>query len=155
VVEVTDDGGRPELITNGDFESDTTGWEIYIGDGSDGAMITSDAALNIEFTNYAGWNKWSTQIYQEEIVLASDVTYELSFDISSTEERDVWLEMNFLDANTLSLTDVTTTYTYALTATSDITDGKLNFLLGTDNLDGGSFTGGQSVTIDHISIEMK
>ncbi|MCK8060696.1 MULTISPECIES: carbohydrate binding domain-containing protein [unclassified Fusibacter] len=139
------------IIKNGTFETDTDKWNLYIGDGSDGAISVSGEEMKIDFAAYAGWFKWSTQVYQDIIELEEGKTYELSFDARSTVDRDVLLQMTDLTEQTVPLTDTMTSYTYEFTATAATFEGKLNFLLGTDNMDGADFTP-HSIYLDNISI---
>jgi len=143
------------IINNGTFDTNVSGWEKYLADGSDAVITSVDGKMKVNFTDYAGWEKWSTQIYQNTIQLEAGKKYVLSFDASSTVARDAWLEMSNLEAQTLALTPTNKTFTYEFTAASTITNGKLNFLLGTSNLDGSLFSKNQSVSIDNVSITEK
>ncbi len=139
------------IVSNGYFETDTTGWKLYTNDGSDGSIGATNGSLEVNFANYAGWEKWSTQVYQENIALEAGKSYELTFDMSSTVDRPIWLELNNLVQQELTVTGSKKTFSYKFTASSSITDGKLNFLLGTANVDGADFVA-HSVFIDNIEI---
>lgn len=143
------------LVTNGTFETDVTGWQSYTGDGSDAVLSSVNGEMNISFTNYGGWFTWSTQVYQDKIQLKAGKIYILKFDARSSVARDAWMEMNNLTQQTLALTDTGKTFTYEFTANAASDNAKLNFLLGTNNLDGALFTKNQTVTIDNISITEK
>jgi beta-glucanase (GH16 family) len=143
------------IVTNGTFDTDTTGWTTYTGDGSDAAVKSEDGQMKVNFTNYAGWEKWSTQVYQDTIKLEAGKTYVLKFDASSSIARNAWVEMNNMDQQVLTLTPESQTFTFEFTASSTITNGKLNFLLGTEHLDGKLFDKNQAVTLDNISITEK
>jgi beta-glucanase (GH16 family) len=143
------------LITNGTFDTNTTGWSLYGADGSDAAIQSVDGQMKVNFTNYAGWFKWSTQVYQDTIKLEAGKTYVLKFDASSSVAREAWLEMNNMDQQAVALTPESKTFTFEFTAASTISNGKLNFLLGTNNLDGALFTKNQTVIFDNISIAEK
>lgn len=141
------------IIENGTFDTDTTGWKTYTGDGSDAAVTSVDGEMKVDFPNYAGWQKWSTQVYQDKISLEAGKKYELKFDAGSTVARDAWVEMNNMDQQVITLKPENKTFTYEFTAANTISDGKLNFLLGTNNIDGALFAKNQSVTIDNVSIK--
>jgi hypothetical protein len=143
------------IITNGTFDTDTTGWSLYGADGSDAAIQSVDGQMKVNFTNYAGWEKWSTQVYQNTIKLEGGKTYVLKFDASSSIARSAWVEMNNMDQQVLALTPESQTFTFEFTAASTISNGKLNFLLGTNNLDGALFTKNQTAIFDNISITEK
>jgi beta-glucanase (GH16 family) len=143
------------LVTNGKFTDSTNSWKLYTGDGSDAAIQAVDGQMKLNFANYAGWFKWSTQVYQDTIKLEAGKKYVLKFDASSSIAREAWLEMNNMDQKVLALTPESKTFTFEFTAVSTISDGKLNFLLGTNNVSGASFTKNQTVTFDNISITEK
>ncbi|MBC8059390.1 MAG: carbohydrate binding domain-containing protein [Clostridiaceae bacterium] len=143
------------IISNGTFDADTTGWSVYTGDGSNASVASADGKLKVSFPDYAGWNRWSTQVYQDTIKLEAGKKYVLKFDASSTVARDGWVEMNNMEQQVLALTPTTKTFSYEFTAANTISNGKLNILLGTNNLDGTLFAKNQSVNIDNISITEK
>ncbi len=140
------------IVTNGTFDTDTSGWTTYVGDGSNAEISSVNGQLEVLFPAYAGWFLWSTQVYQDNISLEAGKTYELSFDISSTVDKDILVQMTDMEEKALSLTSTMETVTYEFTATADTTTGVLNFLLGTNNMDGGDFVVNQKVVIDNIQI---
>ena len=76
------------IINNGTFDTNVSGWENYIADGSDAVITSVDGKMKVNFTDYAGWEKWSTQVYQNTIKLEAGKKYVLSFDASSTVARE-------------------------------------------------------------------
>ncbi|MBU3158457.1 carbohydrate binding domain-containing protein [Clostridium frigoris] len=140
------------IINNGTFDTNVAGWENYIADGSDAVITSVDEKMKVNLPGYAGWEKWSTMIFQNTIKLEAGKKYVLSFDASSTVSREAWLEMTNLENKTLALTPTNKTFTYEFTAGATITDGSLKFLLGTEHLDGSLFAENQSVSIDNVSI---
>ncbi len=148
-------GNNGLIITNGTFDTNTDGWEVLKIDGSDADVSAIDGEMRINFTNYAGWEKWSTMIHQNTIQLEAGKTYELKFDARSTVDREAWLEMSNMAPQVLNLTTTGQTFTFEFVAASTISNGALKFLLGTDNLDGALFVKNQSVYLDNISITEK
>ena len=74
--------------------------------------------------------------------------YTITFDASSTVDRDIFFEV--IDGNNqykASLTSTTTTFTFTFLSRADVTDAKINFLLGLVN---GAVP--SVVTIDNVSI---
>lgn len=153
----TGSGSDPQgpLVTNGTFDTDISGWSKYTNDGSNAALSWNEGQLKIDFPDYAGWFKWSTQVYQDTIHLAEGKNYTLSFDIVGSQNRNIWIEMTQMPSQTIAVTTEVQTLSYDFTATATTSTGKLNFLLGTDNLDGTLFTKNQYLLIDNIQINEK
>jgi len=139
-------------ITNGTFDTDTTGWNLYGNDGSNATIAQEDGKLKVTFPDYAGWFKWSTQVYQNTINLEAGTTYSLSFDVSGSTGRDIWVEMTDMAPQTVSITADTQHVSVNFTATNTVANGKINFLLGTENMDGALFVKNQIMYLDNISI---
>jgi len=148
-----DTASNGPIISNGLFEENSDDWNLYASDGANTELSIDNQELKVLFPAYAGWFKWSTQVYQDTIELKGGSTYRLSFDARSSIDRDIWLEMTGMEAQTVALTSDMTTYTYELSPAEDTSSGKINFLLGTDNMDGTLFEAGSYVMLDNIVIE--
>ncbi|MDP4089212.1 MAG: carbohydrate binding domain-containing protein, partial [Bacillota bacterium] len=149
-----------KLVRNGTFDSNTDGWTTWLGDGSDAVVTTEGGQMKVSFTNYDGYWRWSTQVYQTGIKLEAGKTYVIKFDARSTINKNVLLEVNkgttgnYYVSPEIALTTSNNTYTYEFTTTEADINAKLNFLLGSNNAAGPNFAG-QSVYLDNISIEEK
>ncbi|MFC5529123.1 carbohydrate binding domain-containing protein [Cohnella yongneupensis] len=149
-------------VLNGTFDTDTQSWSTYTGDGSNAAISVDGQKLKVRFSAYDGWFPWSTQVYQDHLKLESGKTYVLSFDASSSFDKPVSVEVGrsgggtaHLAAHPIALTGATQTYTVEFTVTGDTDqNAKLNFLLGSNNVPGESFTP-HSIWIDNVSLTEK
>jgi hypothetical protein len=79
------------LVINGSFSNDKTGWATWSGEGGISAFNVKDGVAEILITS-AGGEAWHTQFYQEGIPLEGGKTYEVSFMAKSTVPRQIILE---------------------------------------------------------------
>lgn len=79
------------LVINGSFSSDKTGWTTWSGEGGISAFNVADGTAEILITS-AGSEVWHTQFFQEGIPLEGGKTYEVSFKAKSTVPRQIILE---------------------------------------------------------------
>ena len=134
------------LVTEGDFAT-ATAWGNWVADWN-ATAATFDAtsgAMVVDVTN-VGEDTWHVQLFNETVDFTSGTIYTVSFDASSTVDRDVFFEV--IDGNnqySASLTATTQTFTFTFLASADVTDAKLNFLLGAVN---GATAG--AITIDNV-----
>lgn len=94
------------IVRNGDFSQGTEHWETWDGEGGQSTFSVENGAGKMQIDQIAGmhpeWNipiSWSNQLLQEGIPLTGGNVYELSFDISSTMERPIEVELNGLSNN--------------------------------------------------------
>ncbi|WP_052329654.1 carbohydrate binding domain-containing protein [Thermicanus aegyptius] len=156
------DDGNGNLVTNGTFDTNITGWQLYIGDGSD-ATVTYDTygggVMKIGFTNYDGWFIWSTQVYQDQIPLETGKTYELSFDAIATETKEIVVSVEnaldynvkYLEGQKVNVDTTMQTFRFVFTVGSTDKNAKLVFQLGSNNASGPHYAG-QSIYLDNITL---
>ncbi|MCD1261300.1 carbohydrate binding domain-containing protein [Paenibacillus athensensis] len=146
-------------LLNGDFDTNVDNWSVYKADGSDAQISVVDGKLQVLFPNYDGWEKWSTQVYQNGLKLEAGKTYKLKFDAAANPGKEIKVEILRLDNSALLVTQALNpdstnhTYTYQFTVNGDTEqNAKLAFLLGGNHLDGADFPDGATITLDSISI---
>ena len=146
------------LLINGDMSSGIANWGNYTGDGSNASISVIDGALAVNFPNYDGWFKWSTQITQSDLKFEAGKTYVLTFDIKSTLVKPIIIKLEKVTGGIVykEITDVALTSdmqncSYEFIASEAAVDGKLYFMLGSDNVPGESFKT-HTVTIDNVKI---
>lgn len=151
----------PNLIQNGSFDTDTTGWGTYFADGAEGSISASNGKMEINETKGPGNNSYSAQIYQEGFQLESGKTYVISFKASADAAR----KMNVNIGKALSSSPWFTAYAATQTVDIDSTEKQYAFSFTvtqpTDpNLklvfEVGNVTGGNAVTniyLDDIAIQ--
>ena len=149
-----------KIIQNGTFDINTEGWSTYLGDGSNAAISAENGELKVDFPNYDGWFRWSTQVYQEGLRLEAGKTYVLKFDARSTILKNILVEVNkgtdgyHFATPEIGLTTENQTFTYEFTMAETDANAKLNFLLGSNNVPGEAFVA-HSIYLDNISIAEK
>ena len=75
------------LLKNGSFAKGMAGWELYTYSSADAEVQAKDkAVITINDTNDA---EWKIQLKQNNVSLKKGAKYVLSFDISSTKDREV------------------------------------------------------------------
>ncbi|AIC96114.1 family 16 glycosylhydrolase [Shouchella lehensis] len=150
------------LVRNGDFSEGTAHWDTWDGEGGQSTFSVENGAGNMHIHQIAGmhpdWNipiSWSNQLFQEGISLAGGSVYELRFDVSSTMERPIEIELNGLSNNPKHAFDVTTDtdtkrIEFSLFQQSDL---QLMFLLGNvRNGENHTENRPHTITIDNVSI---
>jgi Glycoside hydrolase family 44/Carbohydrate binding domain/Divergent InlB B-repeat domain len=136
------------LITNGDFSNNTTGWTPSAW-SPDGAAAGTPSVQNGVFSfavTHGGTDTWNVQIFQTAVPFVKGTTYTLSFEASASLARNikVYANLGAIDKS-VALTTTSTKYTY--TFVSDSTEsGKLSFDIG------GPGAAGSTVTLDNVSI---
>lgn len=149
-----------KIVQNGTFNTNVDGWSVYKGDGSDAAITADNGEMKVDFPNYDGWWRWSTQVYQTGLRLEAGKTYVLKFDGRSTIAKNILIEINkgagenHYASPEIALTTDNQTFTYEFTITAADTNAKLNFLVGSNNVPGENFRT-HSIFLDNISIEEK
>jgi hypothetical protein len=135
-------------VVEGDFTGTLTAWGSWAGEGGAYTLDNSSDAMVIDVTNVGG-QTWAVQFFQEnQIDLVNGKTYAIVFEASSTVDRDIFVEL--IDGNnqwTASLKDTTQRFVFHFTAGADVTNAKLNFLLGAVNGAGAS-----AITLDNVMV---
>lgn len=120
------------LVINGSFSSDKTGWTTWSGEGGISAFNVVDGAAEILITS-AGSEVWHTQFFQEGIPLEGGKTYEVSFKAKSTVPRQIILEYSNTSAASeqakFEISAGWATYSAQFTV-SNSNPLKLNYLIG-------------------------
>lgn len=133
------DESEKELIKNGDFSSDLDNWkawnivkyddfinDIYVKDGK--------AIIPIQDLTEEGIEAWAYQFRQTDLSLKKDIEYKLSFDISSTIDRELEVVIQNsgyyrIFEDKIKSTPEVKRYEYVFKATGTEM-AELNFLLG-------------------------
>ncbi len=145
------------LISNGTFDRNTTGWAIYTESGGSAALGREDAQLALNVTS-VGTLSYAVQLYYDIIPLYENGVYHLSYEISSTTDRyvEAMIQQNggTYQAYTwkgLNLTSETQTvdYTFTMTAETDIM-AKLVFNCGYENEELTEHT----IYLDNVTLEL-
>lgn len=76
------------IISNSTFEKGTSGWGIYKESGGKATLSTEDGKLAMNVTSLGTLN-YAVQLYYDIVPLYQNGVYNLSFEISCTEERYV------------------------------------------------------------------
>ena len=149
------------IVLNGSFDENINGWQLYTGDGSNAAVTVNNGKLMVDFPNYDGWFRWSTQVYQNQLKLEAGKNYELSFDAYSTIAKEVLIEItkgtggNHLAQQSAALTTENQSFKYDFTVTGDADlNSKVNFLLGSNNIPGENFVK-HTIFIDNVVLKEK
>ena len=147
-------GGNPctttNLISNGEFDDGTNGWNFYFNTGGNhsatsvtgaGLSGTNAALLNIKSSN-AGSGDSDIQFYATVGALQSGKTYQVIFQAKATGNRTMRVGVlqsvspwtNFLSQN-VTLTSSKKTYTLEFTMSGNATGSRLHFFVGGSGTD--------------------
>ena len=153
-----------EMIVNGDFAKGTEGWEgTEIYSPATGSVDFANGKAVYNITSLTGAENWNVQMKQNGVTLVNGETYNVKFEIKSSEARDVkWSLINpsnwdwyigetlSLKANELYTVDYT--YTVEDKASSD----NIQFQITMSNDDGITVVpaGEHTIEIDNISVKM-
>jgi hypothetical protein len=122
-----------ELVTNGTFDTDTSGWTVSAG------LSATVSSGQVTLTNDTGFTGYSENIQQTVSGLVVGKVYRFSFDyVSGTNRVRVSWSAPFMQI----YSDTATSFTFVATATS----GTLVLFLDAINL-------GNNATIDNISVK--
>ncbi len=145
-----------EIITNGSFANETTGW------GSDGDIdiAAQSEQLKVEI-NAIGDNPYTPQVNQRGIKMVAGITYKVSFNAKAEESRkmnvalgkplteDPWYIDYIGQTQTVKLTPEMKSYQFEFTMTEETyDDAKLTFELGQVTEESAATT----VQIDDVTI---
>ncbi len=117
--EVLDDGN---LLSNGDFSNGDEGFFLYTNTGLANMEVNSDGQLQVDISK-TGAVEHGVQIYHDGFSLSKGAEYKMSFDVSSTVERDFDLrfQLNGGDYHAYSL--------YVVHATPDMQHMEYTFTM--------------------------
>ncbi|QMV43843.1 carbohydrate binding domain-containing protein [Cohnella cholangitidis] len=132
--------GLSNRLTNGTFDANTAGWTSFFhnGGGVTGAVYGENGSMKASL-NRSGPDSWNAQVDYENVTIEQNKSYRLTFDASSTIDRNIQVVVEhkggdyakYLEPRTVALTDTTQTYSYTFTSnTATDTGAHVNFLLG-------------------------
>lgn len=150
-----------ELIKNGDFAAGSENWEIVVnapGSVSNPDTIAADNDATFEITN-VGTEDWHIQMKQWGITLEQGATYDVSFEVTSTEDRIIKSAFmtptyNWYGGGDHALkAGEKTTVTYSFYVDKETANNIGLFLsMGMIN---GETTPASTITIDNISLKKR
>ncbi len=127
------DGGT-ELVTNGTFDTDVSGWSA----AGNGALSYQNGVLRVTTSGGVG-------SANQVIALSSGATFTLTFDVvAETQSSGIPF---FQVTSGLTNTGITSTGTHTIVATASSNNPTLTFSLG------GAATNGEYIEIDNISVK--
>ncbi len=138
-------------LKNGEFSSGLDSWDSYVHFDALASVDEQKEELQANIEN-AGNETWSIQVYQENMKLSKGVTYVLSFDASSTADREIEVAVENAGYHRyfeklVSLHSEMNSYNFEFVMTGDDTV-TLKFLLG-------KFAQAHEITIDNVVLEVK
>ena len=126
------------LISNGDFSSGTSGWDLGVYSGSAQYSVVNNIG-KIAITK-CGKESWDINLYQRGIHLYNGVSYELSFDVWGEDYRPFSISINSFDGekryadfgfNTAGVSSEKKHYTFQFTMLgNDTQDAIIQFTAG-------------------------
>lgn len=148
---------EPGPLRNGSFDENTDHWQLYTGDGSNAQISVVHGELEVTFPNYDGWFPWSTQIFQEHLLIEPGKTYRLKFDIRSTLAKPAIIKMERSNSvvvmeERIQLTESMEPHDITFVAGGDNNRAKLYFFFGSENVPGENFVP-HAVYLDNIELE--
>lgn len=126
-----------DLIENGDVSNETEKWGLYVNSPGKGMMIAKNKEI-IYFVDMMGTDKWHIQGHYAGLTFIKGVTYELSFDMASSMDRDAQIRIQ-LDSDPytaylekdIKLTDKMTNYKFTFIMEEESDEyAKLCFNIG-------------------------
>jgi len=159
---VADDGN---LIVNGDMANGMANWGTYLADGAENNNTTISVVNGMLVVNCSindGSNPWSTQVYQDKMMLEAGKTYILTYDIKSTLVKPIIVDIEktsdynvkYLQAQTINPSSDMQTLKSEFTVGANESNAKLIFQLGRNNVPLASFVP-HTFTIDNVKIVEK
>jgi hypothetical protein len=141
-------------IINREFDEGNTGWELYNQNGAastrtvdNTSQLSGKNAMRINISTATGTN-WHIQFLQQNVLLETGKTYQVSFSARSTANRTIGV---FTDlgaspwttyfSQNVNLTSAAQTFTFTYTQNATTSIGRLGFNLGQFN---------QTVWIDNV-----
>jgi len=94
------------IVSNGSFSNQDTGWETWVGEGGVSTFQVENGTAKVDIAYHGGihsqWNvpvSWSTQLAQSGLKLEAGKSYELSFRAWSTADRPILIELTGYNNN--------------------------------------------------------
>lgn len=149
-----------DLISNGTFESSTSGWGMYKESGGAASLSSDNGRLALKISN-TGKVTYAVQMFYDIIPLYQNGVYRLKYDISSSVDRFVegMIQQNggTYQAYTWKGIDLTSEpqtidYEFTMEAETDIM-AKLVFNCGLQPKDGGELPE-HVIYLDNVSLEL-
>lgn len=84
------------LLTNGDFSDETSGWGINTNDGQTATTVVTHGGIVFQVTN-PGENDWDVQLIQNGFTLEKGCKYRVKFKVTSTKARTI--KLGLMDNN--------------------------------------------------------
>ena len=154
-------GGRPvgavseNLITNSEFESNTSGWSCYAHSDADASVGWEEGALALEITALGSVN-YAIQLSSNAIGIEQGKSYRVSFEISSTQPRYVdsivqqsGSPYKAFAAQGIALTEEMQTVSYSFTMEDTDSEAKLIFNCGNHS----EVLPSHTITLDNVVLE--
>ncbi len=126
------------LLQNGDFTIDTSGWSLWYHDGGVAVMNAENGELKIDISA-PGPNQWSIGFGQSGFTIEAGKAYTLSFRARSDSVRlvtsvvqlghDPWTPYSAVNASDLATTSADYSYTFFMVYDDDA-DTDLEFFIG-------------------------
>jgi len=146
------------LITNGSFDTDLSGWTSYFSSWNipNGTAVVQDGKVVINVVSTEG-NNWDCQFKQDKIDVEANNYYILQFDASSSVDRPIQLEFTNLGTASqtiVNLTNTTDTYYIVLSGVGASNAASVLFMTGNVNGCLGDFpsVGAHSISIDNVKL---
>ena len=129
---------RKNMLTNGDFTSDLSGWSTNVVSPASASFSVSNGTLGINIGN-GGTATWHIQIYQFGKNIVKGKTYDIFVDASAdqTKNIDVSVSQNggsytLYGSNTFNITPTMKTYSFNFIM-NNTTDAQAQFVVGVGN----------------------
>ena len=148
------------LISNGTFETGTSGWGMYKESGGSATLSSENGKLAFKVSS-TGQKTYSTQMYYDIIPLYQNGVYKLTYDISCTTNRFVegMIQQNggtyqayVWDGLDIGPTPQKVEHVFTMEAETDIM-AKLVFNCGLQEKDGGALPE-HTIYLDNVSLEL-
>ncbi len=148
------------LISNGTFESGTSGWGMYKESGGSAVLSSENGKLAFKVSS-TGQKTYSVQMYYDIIPLYQNGVYKLTYDISCTTNRFVegMIQQNggtyqayVWDGLDISPTPQKVEHVFTMEAETDIMS-KLVFNCGLQEKDGGALPE-HTIYLDNVTLEL-
>lgn len=122
----------PNLLSNGEFDNGTAGWNVYLQSGSsaiqtiDNSNQLSDANSNFINISTASGTAWHIQLVQNGLTLEVGKTYTVSFEAKAAANRNIQVDLQQAVSpwsgywgEVVALTTAAQTFSFEYTSTVD------------------------------------
>ena len=169
---------NPTLVTNGEFNSGTSNWQLYVNTSANasfatvtGAGLSGTNSVKVTISNGASGDS-DIQLYSNIGSLVNGKTYEVTFKAKAAGSRAIRVGVlkgsspwtNYLTQN-VNLTSSVQDYTLEFTMNENSNDARVDFFIGNNNNDvwvdavavkekctSGSRVGGANVRISDVKL---